>query len=212
MPIERRPVAELLVEGKNDQHIVWALCKHYEIPQVFSVEQRDGIDELLASISIRAKTAGLYALGIMVDADGNLHSRWQAIKECLGKIGYQQLPDGPQEKGMVLQQENKPRIGLWIMPDNKLPGMIEDFSRFLIDEADPLLTEAESILQQIESRRIHRYKISHRAKALIHTWLAWQDPPGMPMGQAITVKALNPDSPIAQEFVSWLQCLFVDNI
>jgi hypothetical protein len=46
------------------------------------------------------------------------------------------------------------------------------------------------------------------AKALIHTWLAWQKEPGQPMGQAITAKALQSDTAIAAKFVDWLNQLF----
>jgi hypothetical protein len=29
---------QLLVEGKNDQHVIWALCEQYQLPETFSVE------------------------------------------------------------------------------------------------------------------------------------------------------------------------------
>jgi len=34
---------------------------------------------------------------------------------------------------------------------------------------------------------------NHKSKAVIHTYLAWQNEPGMPLGQAITARALNPE-------------------
>jgi hypothetical protein len=27
-----------LVEGKNDRHVIWALCQQYQLPETFSVE------------------------------------------------------------------------------------------------------------------------------------------------------------------------------
>jgi hypothetical protein len=48
----------------------------------------------------------------------------------------------------------------------------------------------------------------HCSKAFIHTWLAWQKDPGLPMGRAITAKALSADSAIAVSFVNWLNRLF----
>ena len=53
-----------------------------------------------------------------------------------------------------------------------------------------------------------RHSLIHRPKALIHTWLAWQQTPGMPMGQAITARVLSCDSEIAIAFVNWLNYLF----
>ena len=104
----RKLPQQLLVEGDNDRHVIWALCAQHQLPEVFSVE-------------ILSKT--------------------------------------------VLQE-----------------------------------------IQQISYT--NRYIEAHRPKALIHTWLAWQKKPGMPMGQAITAKALKHDSAIALTFIAWLRHLF----
>lgn len=94
------------------------------------------------------------------------------------------------------------------MPDNLLPGMLEDFVRFLVPDGDVLLSKAESVLAEIEQSQIHRYSLVHHPKALIHTWLAWQKIPGRPMGQSITARVLLHDTPVALSFVRWLQRLF----
>ncbi|MBP0021911.1 MAG: hypothetical protein J7647_30685 [Cyanobacteria bacterium SBLK] len=49
---------------------------------------------------------------------------------------------------------------------------------------------------------------NNRPKAFIHTWLAWQEVPGMPMGQAITARVLGNGSEIAPHFHHWLTDLF----
>ncbi|MGH9822270.1 MAG: DUF3226 domain-containing protein [Blastocatellia bacterium] len=46
-------------------------------------------------------------------------------------------------------------------------------------------------------------------KAHIHTWLAWQEKPGLPLGLAITFRYLNPDAPSAQQLVAWVRRLFL---
>nr|WP_254435729.1 DUF3226 domain-containing protein [Dolichospermum sp. UHCC 0260] len=46
------------------------------------------------------------------------------------------------------------------------------------------------------------------SKAIIHTYLAWQDEPGYPMGQAITKQSLRPHTDIAIKFTDWLTRLF----
>ena len=53
-----------------------------------------------------------------------------------------------------------------------------------------------------------RYKQVHRSKAKIHTFLAWQDEPGKPIGQAITARILNPDAEEAKAFIGWLNKLY----
>ena len=49
-------------------------------------------------------------------------------------------------------------------------------------------------------------------KAIIHTYLAWQDEPGYPLGKAITAQSLRPETPIAREFTNWLTRLFVTDL
>ena len=94
------------------------------------------------------------------------------------------------------------------MPDNQLPGMLEDFVKCCIPDNDKLLPKAELVLQEIEQASLNPYTLLHRPKALIHTWLAWQEKPGMPMGQAITARGLHHDSAPAITFVEWLKRLF----
>ena len=94
------------------------------------------------------------------------------------------------------------------MPDNNINGMLEDFIISLAPEADPLMQKAESILNELEESQIQLYKSVHRSKAKIHTFLAWQDEPGKPMGTAITAKILNSNSEHAEVFVHWIKQLF----
>jgi len=95
------------------------------------------------------------------------------------------------------------------MPDNRLPGMLESFVACLIPDGDPLDLRARDCLRQIECDGLNRYRLIHRPKAFIHTWLAWQENPGLPMGQAITAQALNHNKVLAATFMGWLNCLFV---
>ena len=44
--------------------------------------------------------------------------------------------------------------------------------------------------------------------SLIHTWLAWQDDPGRPFGQAVTKRYFDSDGPHVQGLLDWLTRLF----
>ena len=105
--------------------------------------------------------------------------------------------------GLVLNptSEDAPVVGVWIMPNNKLPGMLEDFVATLSEPDDPLMAKADNVLNELEAEKIQRYKVVHRAKAKIHSYLAWQDEPGKPMGVSITAHVLNPDSPSGIKFL-----------
>ena len=122
--------AQLLVEGNNDRHVVWALCEQHQVPQTFSVviarEDNGGVEALLKSIPVRLKVSGLRALGIILDADQNLASRWAAVCERLRQAGYSDLPPNPEPNGSIIAVDQMPRIGIWLMPNNNLPGMLEN--------------------------------------------------------------------------------------
>jgi len=204
--------AQLLVEGNNDRHVVWALCAQHKVPETFSVEipkeDNGGVDILLKSIPVRLKISGLRALGIIIDADQNLTGRWDAICNQLRQAGYSELPSTPGPNGSIIEVDQMPRIGIWLMPNNYLSGMLENFVSYLIPESDPLAEKAENILLDIERNGLNKYSSLHHQKAFIHTWLAWQETPGQPMGQAITARVLNHDQPLVQTFVKWLNLLF----
>ncbi len=212
MPKKPKP-RQLLVEGKNDRHVIWALCNQYQLPEIFSVEVpeedgTEGIEALLAGLPARLDESKLQTLGIVVDADRDLAARWQAVRDRLIASGYHNIPKVPPAEGWVDAPSDRPRVGVWLMPNNQLPGMLEDFVAHLIPSNDALRPKAEAILQEIEEAGLNCYTSVHRPKALIHTWLAWQETPGMPMGQAITARVLSHESPIAIAFVAWLQHLF----
>lgn len=171
-----------------------------------------GVNELLNSLPDYLKKGRppvLNCLGIVVDADADLAARWQEIQDRLQRAGYEP-PAAPDPCGLVLEHpiDLRPRVGVWLMPDNQHTGKLEDFVRFLIPEGDPLAPKADAALDDIEANALQRYSSDDRSKAFIHTWLAWQEAPGRPMGQAITQKVLAIDSPQADLFIHWLQKLF----
>ena len=45
-------------------------------------------------------------------------------------------------------------------------------------------------------------------KAQLHTWLAWQEQPGTPLGLAITNRYLDANAPHAQKLMDWIRQLF----
>ncbi len=93
------------------------------------------------------------------------------------------------------------------MPNNKLPGMLEDFVALLIPSEDLLWARALESVNNIPSEQ-RRFTITHLSKAYIHTWLAWQEEPGTPLGSAITKRYFNPDAPQAAIFIAWVRRLY----
>lgn len=196
----------LVVEGPDDLHVISNLLKHHSFRPPFKIQPEDGYQNLQERLSRRLKPGtDLERLGIVVDAD--VGRRWQSVKGTLARAGYTELPDMPDPAGTVVDHDIMPRVGVWIMPDNVLPGMLEDYLAFLVPPGDTLLDRARHAIAGIpEADR--RFADVHHAKALIHTWLAWQEDPGTPMGQAITKRYLDADSPRVAGFLAWLARLF----
>lgn len=197
----------LLVEGINDEHVIKNLCFVHDITAPF-IEDVAGIEELFAGIVNRIKEEHVKTFGIVIDADTSLAAQWERVKSRLSRMGYSPVPEQPLAEGWISAESSPLRIGVWLMPDNQLPGMLEDFVALLIPTGDPLIERAEATLQDIEREGLQHYGATHHPKALIHTWLAWQATPGMPMGRAITIGTLRHDTPLALTFIAWLQRLF----
>ena len=212
MKIKESHTYKLLVEGNDDQHVVWALCEKHNVPESFDVIDCESVENVLKAFEVRLKISdNNQRIGIVVDADVNLKSRWDSIVSILKKTGKYDIAtiELPQD-GLILEPTDTiyPKVGIWLMPDNNQNGMLEDFMTALAAPDDVLMKKSEDVLTELEKEGIQKYKPVHRSKAKIHTYLAWQDTPGRPMGQAITANILNADSELAMKFVNLLKELF----
>jgi len=199
----------LLVEDSDDRHVVYALRQAHTVPEVFEIQQRDGVEDLLSSIPQELKASDLECLAIVLDADEDLEKRWRQLRGQLDREGHRNLPDAPRAEGTIVDLSTGVRFGVWLMPDNRLQGMLEDFVRFMVRPDDPLWPRVEHFLQGIpESER--RFKPAHWPKAHVHTWLGIQEEPGKPLGQAITARYLDPHCPHVEPFLKWLRAALVD--
>ncbi len=197
----------LWVEGDDDSNVCYHLLKHYQLEKSIVIVDKKGIGNILSTLKVGIKGSGPQRLGIVVDVDVNLESSWQGLSTRLIESGYDTVPISPNPGGTIIAQEGLPVVGIWLMPDNKIPGMLEDFVSFLLPPDDLLWPMAEDILQKVVEQDC-RFRPTYRIKAKIHTWLAWQEEPGKPMGQAITKHYLDAEAPHAQEVISWIRKLF----
>ncbi len=71
----------LFVEGRDDEHVFKQLLGHYQVPEGFKIQDKQGIDKLLATLPTTLRVnSELDRLGIVIDADLNLGARWDALK------------------------------------------------------------------------------------------------------------------------------------
>ena len=199
----------LLVEGDNDCHVVMSLCKAHTVPESFGIYQcgsDDGVLKRLNALIIRPEPP--QTIGVLLDADNpSLSGRWDSIKRNLGHYDYE-FPIVPHSDGTIIESSSDhPKLGFWLMPNNQVSGMLEDFC---VELAEPKgLNFARSFVEQAWASGLSTFKDVHRSKAVIHTYLAWHDKPGYPLGRAITKQALRPHTDIAIKFTDWLRQLFI---
>lgn len=218
----------LFVEGTDDQHTIWAICEHFKVKETFIVEipdgagkinpklrttEKGGIDNVLKATQGFLAAQNVERLGIVIDADDNLSNQWKKVSNILEKLGYGNIPPHPNPNGTIIEQENRLKFGVWIMPDNEIEkGFLETFLTYLVPDSEGNETwqQAQKCVAELKEKPFVKKKANHTHKAEIHTFLAWQEEPGKPFGTAITAKYLQADNPQCQSFVDWLNRLFVN--
>jgi len=201
----------LLVEGADDEHVMKHICGNRGVPCLDQVRPHGSVEKLLEAVPVELRaTEEDDVVGVVLDADTSIGSRWQSIHDALIKLGYQDVPEHPDTAGTILAApigKPLPRMGVWIMPDNRTNGILEDFLRFLVPQPNTLFDHVETSVDAISDvdRLFSELDIP---KAIIHTWLAWQSVPGRPYGTAITAQFLDANVSEVDVIVDWLKRLF----
>ena len=205
----------LLVEGSDDCHAIVNLMSAYipwgrtESEWPVKVKRCGSVDTLLDkhSIPLELKSNEARILGVVIDSNDEFEARWGKIRARCVSV-FPNCPPQLPESGLVISNIEGQRFGAWVMPDNTSRGMLETFLLHLVPpEQAGLRQYADAAVSQAQARGAP-FRDAHREKALIHTWLAWHDPPGRPFGQALAAKALDPGSINARPFVDWFRELF----
>ena len=203
MPAPVSPERVLLVEGPDDEHVVRHLLKHSGGMPRFCIIQKDGIDNLLPAIPVELNVSGRRTLGILVDANDNPEYRWRALMHSLSKLNVD-LPNKPDANGTII--ESRPRVGIWMMPDNQASGELENFVAAMIPQGDPVWPRAQAYVCGI-SEIDRRFSSGKTLRAKVHAWLAARENPRK-MGSAIGAGDLDVNVAVSKRFVAWLEELF----
>jgi len=159
--------------------------------------------------SLTASVKSYERFGVVIDADVDVAGRWRSVRNRLSQIGLE-LPPTPSPEGVVADGITPGRrTGVWLMPDNTLSGNLEDFLATLVPADDACWPYAREAATEAKQRGA-KFGDVDRLKAEIHTWLAWQQEPGVPFGTAVTACYLRHDSEVALRFVAWFRRLFFD--
>lgn len=215
----------LLVEGKDDLFVVSELFERSTqvvwepSPRQYLIEVDwcGSSTEILGQMQVRWKESGRRVMGIVIDADTS-GSRWAQVRAHAPPDVAALLPDVLPENGLVVDVGHGRRFGAWIMPDNLSSGMLETFlMRLRSTTSAELKAHVVSAMQTArrmmeenasDSFRPRPWKEAHADKAELHTWLAWQDPPGLQLHEAVMRNLLDLESPLAKTFVQWMRRLY----
>ncbi len=205
----------LRVEGRDNKIVIEKLLSRHKIDHTHvdikwaedPDEDTGGIDKLLEGRSLAVRTSVGQSVGFILDADGAPENRWRAVQNRLEDIGLE-LPVEIPAGGFVGDSLSlRSRVGVWLMPDNRRSGALEDFLTDLVENDDAPLQLAQTSTTSV-MRRGAAFPEAQRLKAVLHTWLAWQERPGVPYGLAITARYFGHDSPVALTFVEWFRRVF----
>ena len=197
------PSRVLLVEGQDDEHVAEHIWWRHRAEPTFCTLVKDGVDKLLDAIDTEIQAPGLQAMGILVDANDDVSARWDAVKGRLA-LAKVDLPHSPDPSGTII--DSRPRVGVWLMPDNCSPGELEGFVAKMIPACDAVWPLSQRYIDGIPEadKKLSEKK---QPRAQLYAWLAAREDPRL-MGMAIRARDLEVDGPLCQEFVAWLTRLF----
>ena len=213
MPQDEWPT--LRVEGKDDKHVIKNLLSRHGVNHTaIAIKNSDhgeqdsgGKDSLLNGMRLAVTMSTGRSVGFVLDADDVPTDRWQAVRARLANLDLA-LPEEIPEGGFVGDAlAVQARVGVWLMPDNRRSGALEEFLEDLVNNEDALLQHAE-VSTTGATRLGAVFSSATRRKAVLHAWLAWQRRPGVPYGLAITAHYFRHDSPAALAFVNWFRRVF----
>lgn len=204
----------LIVEGIDDQYTVINLLERHGIDwndrkTRVEIDNAKGWTEALKTLAISIKSTE--QVGIILDADLNLMNRWQSVCDRIQSANSDldlsfSLPATPNPAGTIISSNNK-RIGIWLMPNNQTIGKLEDFLSCLIPNQECCWEYAKQVTHEAQQKGASFSELD-KIKASIHTWLAWQETPGLAFGTAIKAAYFSHDTPEALAFVAWFKKLF----
>ncbi|MGL4595696.1 MAG: DUF3226 domain-containing protein [Thermoguttaceae bacterium] len=164
------------------------------------------------------------AIGVVLDFDAPNEEQANnidiSVRDVIARLQVNgcrwNLPDDfdvLSEQGFIAEpaDDDTPRIGVWLMPNNKDRGMLETFLHQLIPaEKLVLFSHAKQSTDVAKKEFNAPFKAVHLDKAMIHTFLAWMDEPGKPFGISFQNGSFDAKAPLAQLFCEWIKRLFRD--
>ena len=154
----------LLVEG-NDEVVFFGALLDSKGASGIQIEESGGKSQFAAKLGAIKNTPGfdnVQSMAVIHDADNNVDGSFQRIQDALKKHGFK----APEGKGLFAQ--GSPKVGVFLIPDNKSAGMLESLclsavkSKEVIECVDSFMrcvnTAAKNKIYK-EPRNIHKARL-----------------------------------------------------
>lgn len=211
----------LIVEG-NDAIALTRICmrrglnppKGYRNTQKFKAEfviSAKGIDKVNTALIEELQSPDVTRIGVIVDANNvGVEARFDSLKNTIENILEITLPAEAvvSNQGFGYQVTEDLFIGIWIMPNNETEGYLEHFLCTLIPPENEVWNFANQKVEELMNQAFCEFTTVKKQKALLHTYLAWKESPGLPMGTAIQANYINGLSTNANDFITWFKSTF----
>ncbi len=192
--------------GRDEWHLlqhlgpeIKAVTKKISHTHCFSEDLALSDDTVIDRLKLAFKTDPSSTICVICDAETRTAQQlWTRIIPVLRDAGYSLVPEDLPTNGLILDQPDYHRLGIWIMPNNFDPGMIEDFYLRAIPQEDEKLRRSRDFVASIAGLKI--------SKSTYRVWLAIQaDPVGPAIAMSVgQVSRQRGEIPI---FIQWLSKL-----
>jgi len=201
----------LIVEG-NDAIFLSQLCKLNGLPpplgynnpvkyQKEFVKSAGGISKVKLILKEELQSPDVTHIGIIVDAnEAGVATRWDSLRQTIEstlsiKI---RIPNFPKSGFTQALPDQNLQVGVWIMPDNEHQGYLEHFATELVEQGKPILAFTREVLDDFWEKDFCQLTEPRKQKALVHTYLALQEKPGLSLGTALAAGYFQKDSLLAK--------------
>lgn len=214
----------LLVEGVSDQRFFQHVCRTLELRASVQVSppreiqgghnSKEGVFKHLPLLLKQLEDGSLERLAVVVDADdprssglGCTRTR-ERVEEIVRGAGFTLAKRAPLQRGLVFTHpDGFADLGLWIMPDNRQDGCLEDFVQTCVTRAESsFFAQAQAVVARLPTPR--RFSDTKLAKAEMATWLAWQADPGRGPYYALEEGLLDVDGEPFRGLAGWLRHIY----
>ncbi|EPC9414987.1 DUF3226 domain-containing protein [Klebsiella variicola] len=220
----------LLVEGSNDKAFFEKICKKHGLNYTVQVSNpvdfvpsgkggfnsKQGVINSLKTLLplLEDADSAINKIAIILDADvtgdnnGGFSSAIKQIEVKAEEFKYNKHTHCNPGIEFKHSDKNMHALGVWVMPDNKSDGTIENWIKDKIIESErELFNHACDVVSKLP---VTKFSDNSIAKAELATWLSWQNQPGRTV--AYTLKDDNELIDINdvkyQGFISWLTRFF----